>query len=193
MKIKKTLIIFGAFTLIASGSILGFSNISNANNNKGPNREILANFGSSTEVAMEKIPAEKAKKIKKLKQLPFDTKKTKHTAMATKFGQNYFYEEFWNSDNMEFTINVLDTVVEIAKTDDTNFQYEEIQLSNGRVGTYIKGPGAEKIYWNDNGFQYMIVHKPIKSPTNDTSSVSETSTAPYFGSEKFVEMIENME
>lgn len=193
MNIRRTLITVGAFALITSGGIIGFSSVSNASNsNENGGREILADFGSTSSTAMNQIPKEMAKTINMPNELPFDLKTTNHTAMASKIGENYYYEEYWNTDNMEFTVNVLDTVVEIAKTDHPDYQYQEVKLLNGKTGTYIKGPSTEKIYWDDNGYQYVIVHKLVESQVSDSKSTTEVFKPTYFGLEKFSEMANSM-
>ncbi|WML31449.1 hypothetical protein RCG24_06175 [Neobacillus sp. OS1-32] len=52
--------------------------------------------------------------------------------------------------------NVYDYSATDGNKDDPNFSFQTIEIYDGIKATYIAGPTSEKLFWNDNGFQYMI-------------------------------------
>ncbi|RBP86580.1 hypothetical protein DFO70_12548 [Cytobacillus firmus] len=144
---------------IISGAFLGYNNSKVSGDEITPEVKQLAEAGSKPEVALKAIPDKVEKEFKLPEKLPFNEKQSESAAIAKEFGDDtYYYEQYWEKDGKYFFFNVINETPEIDNEfkEDPNFTYETVKIYNGIYATYLKGPTSEKLYWNDNGFQYMI-------------------------------------
>ncbi|MYL35461.1 hypothetical protein GLW08_20375 [Pontibacillus yanchengensis] len=156
---KKKIMLAFAILILTVTCIFSF-NVQKNNASKAlkPVQELSSN--DDTKKALNSLPITVKEKLKVPKKLPFDTKNTDHYAKTRAIGKNYYFQEIWSSNNMSFEFNVINDTPKIPEIDDSEFNVEKDILTNGIEAVYIKGPNAEKIYWNDNGFQYMLIHIP---------------------------------
>jgi hypothetical protein len=59
---------------------------------------------------------------------------------------------------------------------DSIFNFQSVNIYSDIKATYVTGLTSEKLYWNDNGFQYMI------------GSNSKKGSVDFFGQAKLAEM-----
>ena len=144
--------------MIISGCFLGYRSwIDREQNTK--EIKILAEMGSSPNEAFALLPNEVKEKIKVPTIFPFEESKTKSVAQTKTFGKSgYSYEQYWGNGGKQFFFNVLNITPKADESykKDPNYTSKKVKIYKGIDATYITGPRSEKLFWNENGFQYMI-------------------------------------
>jgi hypothetical protein len=150
-------ILFGGFLGIKTSVVFGQGKA--FSQEQPPQVKILAERGSQPEKALNTLPEDVKNKIKKPKKFPFETENLKNYAQSQQFGKNkYYYEEYWVDNGNFFFFNVLNGTPKTDENFNNNpgFTFTTIEIYEGIKATYVTGPTSEKLYWNDNGYQYMI-------------------------------------
>ena len=145
--------------MLLSGGFLGLKTSVVFGSEETPKVKVLAERGSLPQEALNAIPEKVKNKIKTPKSLPFNGKGVKNSAQSQQFGEEkYYFEEYWENNDRYFFFNVLNGTPKIDENfkDDPNFSFQTVEIYDGIKATYIAGPTSEKLFWNDNGFQYMI-------------------------------------
>ncbi|MFC0014154.1 MULTISPECIES: hypothetical protein [Allobacillus] len=172
MEKSKKIFLAALVILVSFSAIWGFNEGFEASEKVTPHQNI--NKGNVPEVALEKLPSDFQQKIKRPKELPIELDQVVHEVASNKVGNHFSYEESWFGKNGFFLFNVLNATPEIISSEDKENKLEKttVALSNGAKATYTQGINAEKIYWNEDGLQYLLSYTvKSKKPANKSQFI----------------------